>query len=266
MTIYLASYQSFKTVQEMDAHISQHVMENYEKLNVTDRTLLSILARYACKFPGAAHLKVETICKAINKSEATVRRTLRKLEGLRIIKKIPTIRRVLKGYGANILVILPFDDHRTLTVREDAKKVVIASDDPTNLEKETDISLISKKELLHNTYSSEEIVAVHPVDNFPEKKIPTIYQQFKSTIFALFGQDQSTVSCLYGVYRSLTYRVTTTFPQYREFYEGLGYQALVISLGATKQKKIRNLAGYYAGVFEKMCERDLFTFFAEHVE
>ena len=264
MITYLAAYQSFSNVKEMDLHIQKHITRHYENLNETDRTLLTVLSQYACKFPGAAHLKVETMCKAIKKSEATVRRSMRKLQELRIIKKIHTIRKVLKGYGANIIVILPYDDMSKVNAREDNEKPVTASNEEDFPEKETFISLSSKKELLYNTYIPEETVQSSPVDKSNEKKISTIYQQFKSTIFSMFGQDQQMVSRLYGVYRSLTYRVTSNFPQYRNFYENIGYQALLVSLQATKQKKVRNLSGYYVGVFEKMCQKDLFTFFEEN--
>ena len=264
MTIYLADYQTFTTVAEMDLHLEKHVLKNYQEMNDTDRALVSLLAQYACKYPGAAHLKVETICTAVNKSEATVRRTLRKLEKLAIIRKVSTIRRVSKGYGANIILILPFDDQSPMIGREDVEKLDIPSAEAEVLENETDISLISKKELLHNTYSSENVSSAHSVDNFLEKQEPTFYQRFKSAIFALLGQDQKLVSHLYGVYRSLTYRVTQLLPHERAFYESIGYEALMISLHAAKQKKIRNLAGYYSGVFEKMVQRDLFEFFAEH--
>lgn len=145
MTSYLTAYQSFKTVQEMDMHVEKHMLAHYGEMNETDRTLLSLVAQYGCKFPGAAHLKVATICHATNKSEATVRRSLRKLEKLLIIKKVPTIRRVSKGYGANILVILPFYDHSTLTTRGEQKNLVIQRTAAIIPEKETDISLISKK-------------------------------------------------------------------------------------------------------------------------
>jgi hypothetical protein len=72
MITYLAAYQSFSNVKEMDLHIEKHRTRHYENLNETDHTLLAVLSQYACKFPGAAHLKVQTMCKAIKKSEATV--------------------------------------------------------------------------------------------------------------------------------------------------------------------------------------------------
>lgn len=220
MITYLTAYQSFTNVKEMDSHIQKHITRHYENLNETDRTLLTVLAQYACKFPGAAHLKVETMCKSIKKSEATVRRTMRKLQELQMIKKIHTIRKVLKGYGANIIVISAYDDQSNVIAREDAKKPVTARDEEDFSEKETFISLSSKK-----------------------NKLSTVYQQFKSTIFSMLGQDQQMVNRLYGVYRSLTYRVTSNFPQYRDFYENIGYQALMVSLQATKQKKSATFPG-----------------------
>ena len=266
MTSYLTAYQSFKTVAEMDQHVEKHTLVNYGEMNETDRALLSLVAQYACKFPGASHLKVSTICDATGKSEATVRRTLRKLEKLLIIKKIPTIRRVSKGYGANIIVILPYYDQSSLTAREDQKNLVIQRAAAIIPEKETDISLISKKELLHNTYSTENVCSVNPVDNFHENKKPTFYQHFKSTVFAMLGVDQQLVSRLYGVYRSLTYRTIQLLPLEQKFYEDVGYQALTIALRAKQKKKIYNLSGYFVGAFEELCKQKLFEFFQEHEE
>ncbi|WP_277585171.1 helix-turn-helix domain-containing protein [Psychrobacillus antarcticus] len=263
MTIHLKTYQVFDTVPEMDSHIRSHVTENYYKLNDTDRAVLSLLAQYACKYPGAAHLKVETMIQAINKSDATVRRSLRKLESLHIIKRISTIRRVTKGYGANILIILPFDDQSEMISREEAQTSVVSSTEEHFSQKETDYSLSPKKELLHNTYSNEIVTSAIPVDNSINKNTSTFYQQFQSTIFSMLGKDQRTVSQLYGVYRSLTYRVINCFPQHKDFYEQVGYQALTILLHVSKKKKVRNLAGYYAGIFEKICQRDLFEFYDE---
>ncbi|MCZ8533356.1 hypothetical protein [Psychrobacillus psychrodurans] len=206
-------------------------------------------------------MKVSTICVASDKSEAAIRRTLRKLVKLLIIKKIPTIRRVSKGYGANIIFILPFNDQSSLTVRGEQENLVTQRVSAIISGKETDISLISKKELLHNTYSTENVCSLGPVDNSSKK--PTFYQHLKSTVFAMLGADQQLVSSLYGVYRSLTYRIIQLLPQEQMFYEGVGYQALTIALHDTKKKKVYNLADYFVGVFEELCKQKLFEFFQE---
>lgn len=69
--------------------------------------------------------------------------------------------------------------------REDAEKPVTASKEEDYSEKETFISLSSKKELLYNTYTPEETVQSHPVDKSNKKKISTIYQLFKTTFLCL---------------------------------------------------------------------------------
>ncbi len=68
----------------------------------------------------------------------------------------------------------------------------------------------------------------------------------------MLGTDHQLVSRLYGVYRSLTYRIIQLLPQEQKFYEEVGYQALSIVLHATKKKKIYNFNGYFVGVFEEV--------------
>ena len=92
---------------------------NWNDMNSTDRTVLDLIRRYSVKY-GAAHLKHETIEKAVKKSNATVRRAIRKLEKLGIIKRIHFIRPVMSGLGANIYVILPFHDQSKMNTPEEA--------------------------------------------------------------------------------------------------------------------------------------------------
>ena len=81
--------------------------------------MLDLIRRYSVKY-GAAHLKHETIEKAVKKSNATVRRAIRKLEKLGIIERIHFIRPVMSGLGANIYVILPFHDQSKMNTPEEA--------------------------------------------------------------------------------------------------------------------------------------------------
>lgn len=76
-------------------------------MNNTDRDVLDMIRRYSVKF-GAAHLKHDTIANAIGKSNATVRRAIRKLDKLGIIKRTHYVRPVMNGFGANIYAIKPF--------------------------------------------------------------------------------------------------------------------------------------------------------------
>ena len=105
----LATYAHFTNTHDMDEAARQHVLMHWNAMNTTERAVLDMIRRYSVKY-GAAHLKHETIEKAIKKSNATVRRAIRKLEKLDIIERIHYIRPVMSGLGANIYVIKPFND------------------------------------------------------------------------------------------------------------------------------------------------------------
>ena len=83
MITYLTDYAHFTNKQDLDAATRQHVLAHWDSMNTTERAVLDMIRRYSVKY-GAAHLKHETIEKAIKKSNATVRRPP-KLEKLDII-------------------------------------------------------------------------------------------------------------------------------------------------------------------------------------
>ena len=107
MTNYLTDYAFFTNKHDMDEAAWQHTKENWNDMNNTDRDVLDMIRRYSVKF-GAAHLKHDTIANAIEKSNATVRRAIRKLDKLGIIKLTHYVRLVMNGLGANIYAIRPF--------------------------------------------------------------------------------------------------------------------------------------------------------------
>ena len=121
MTTYLTEYAHFTNKHDLDAATRQHVLTNWNDMNQTERAVLDMIRRYSVKY-GAAHLKHETIEKAIKKSNATVRRAIRKLEKLGIIERIHYIRPVMSGLGANIYVIKPFNDQSKMNSPEEAEK------------------------------------------------------------------------------------------------------------------------------------------------
>lgn len=104
---YLSQYQTFQSVDALNNAIYTHIKRNTYDLNDTDRTTLKMIARYAVKFAGAAHLKAATIAQLIGKSEKTARRVVNKLAALGIVRKVATTRKVNGGKGANIIQILP---------------------------------------------------------------------------------------------------------------------------------------------------------------
>ena len=103
---YLSDYQTFTTKSELNEAITEHFDRCRYQLNETERTVFLMLARHAVKYPGVAHLKTETIAKAIGKTGRTVRRALASLVALGMIKKVPFMRKVSGGNGANLFLIV----------------------------------------------------------------------------------------------------------------------------------------------------------------
>jgi len=103
---YLAQYETFNSVQEMDQHIEQHIQQHYYDLTESESAIVYKLASHALNYPGVCHLKAATIAAALEISTKTVYRAIKKLESLGIIKR-ETTTKVKGGRGANIYIILP---------------------------------------------------------------------------------------------------------------------------------------------------------------
>lgn len=116
MCHYLYEYKTFDSTAELNNAVYLHIRDNTYQLNETDRTTIKMVARYAVKFAGAAHLKAETIANLIGKSVKTARRTINKLVELGIVEKVATTRKVNGGKGANIITILPVPSLKEMNV------------------------------------------------------------------------------------------------------------------------------------------------------
>ncbi|QBP42517.1 helix-turn-helix domain-containing protein [Paenisporosarcina antarctica] len=230
---YLSEYQTFTSVKEMDLHVQQHINAHYNELIQTDRDVLSLISRYCCKFPGASHLKVETIMKALSKSDATIRRAIRKLAKLKIIEKISFIRRVSKGYGANILRILPFEDKSTMNTRSVAESITPVSNPATQLEKQTSLSI----NLIQDTYDTEDAIKKGLITKLPER--------IGHILGAFF--DMNTMYKVYGIMLRAKAKIdrSITFEEYEEEY----INAILSVVNAYKRGKVKNIYGVlYAAI------------------
>ena len=103
---YLAQYETFNSVHEMDAAVEQHIQQHYYALTESERAIVYKLASHALNYPGACHLKASTIANNLEISTKTVYRAIKKLESLGIIKK-ETTTKGKGGRGASIYIILP---------------------------------------------------------------------------------------------------------------------------------------------------------------
>lgn len=237
---YLSDHQTFTTKHELNEAVNEHITANNHDLNATDRNVLMTISRYAVKFPGAAHLKADTLAAKVGKSTITIRRVINKLVRLHIIEKRPFIRKVKKGSGANLLLILPFNDKAEMITRPEAENPVPIRDEQPKSENEP---ILFKT--LNNSFTN----------TYQPKSAATFYNKFKDFIFSTLGKNQRVVSRLFGVYKGQTELFLRNGAYSREHVENLAYEALRVSVMASKKGKIRNVAGYFNGALSKMLDQ-----------
>lgn len=238
---YLSEYSSFQSTTELNEAIESHFDRCRYDLNATDRDVMLMLSRYSVKYNGVAHLKNDTIAKAIRKSNRTVQRSIRKLERLLIIEKRPFLRKISGGFGANIYVILspnvisevsPREDYETPT--DSSEKVEYTSDEPINL--------LSEKDVTSNTFARAGVSSNKPA-----------YRRFKDAVIQFIGQDdKGTMYRLYGVYLAQTKTLRKAYDD-SELID-VALKAVRATFHATKTKGIRNITGYFNGVISNMLD------------
>ncbi|MDW0117469.1 hypothetical protein QTL97_11025 [Sporosarcina thermotolerans] len=259
MIHYLKEYARFATIEEMDAAAEQHVMRHWDEMTKSDRQVLDTIRRYSVKY-GAVHLKHATIESIIGKSNVTVRRAIRKLISLGIIEKVHYIRPVMSGLGANIYIILPFDDQAKLTNPEDTDKAHDNKDDEQILRDEALSSKSIKSKDLNYTSLQES-----------SKYSTSLFSRMKNLLSGTIG-DAKKARELFGIHKAISERMLKfeIYKDDRHVFEDLAYRALMITVMATKKKVIRNLPGYFKGVLDKLVEetyfKDMFMLFDVPIE
>ncbi len=245
---YLREYQTFESVAELNAAIKSHLYINNFGLNDTDKDVLTIIAQHAAKYPGVAHLKAATIADKVGKSIVTVRRVINRLVNFGIIEKVPTLRKVSGGKGANILRIMPHDQS-TMTSRQQPANPHDNGSEQAKTETETITSLSYKNTVINNTYSEADK---------PCRQSP--YARFKSMVNS-FIADQKLTNRLYGIYLAHTSYLRAAFDHADLLNAGL--QAIMVTFQATKRKRIRNIAGYFNGTLDRMLDKMYFEEMAD---
>lgn len=150
---YLSEYATFKSVEDMDLNVKKHIDKYRLDLTTSERAIVFMIAGRSLMYPGASHLKAETIADKTNTSRSTVMRAIKKLISLKIIEKVTQTK--LNGIkGASIYKILPYDDTSDVTQRVE---VVEASNDVTCPPQSENLSiksfnLLSSKQAKNNLY------------------------------------------------------------------------------------------------------------------
>ena len=242
---YLAEFQSFTTKFELNEAISSHMSRCKHKLNETDRDVLLMLSRYSVKYPGAAHLKLATIAQSLKKSTRTIRRSVEKLEHLKVINRKSFMREKSGGRGANLFIFLPVNDRTDTSARQQATNPTPASPEENKMKNEP-ISSLSKELCLIKTSPKFEM---------------TYYDQFKNCIESYIGKDNhKLVNDIYGMYRGCTLPLLkfSIHENKKGLFEALSLQALQITFQTTKNKKVHTKPGYYAQVLRNRIDEVVF--------
>ncbi|WP_182200398.1 helix-turn-helix domain-containing protein [Paraliobacillus salinarum] len=242
---YLSQYQTFDDVQELNYHVKQHTNIRKYEMNDTQRDVLQFIAQYSVKYAGASHLKTETIAKGIGKSRRTIERAISALVNLGIVEKISTVRIISGGKGANIYRILPFvyqSDESQMSHCREVELATQTSDSNDFKRKESD-NFINLLKSITYTYAD------------------TPYIRFKAFVEQFVGAtEKQLIHRLYGVYLAQTKAL-------RKAYEvdkliGIAIQALAVTFSRSKQMRLRNLVGYFNGVFGRMLDGLMSELFA----
>ncbi|TQR27199.1 helix-turn-helix domain-containing protein [Lysinibacillus sphaericus] len=118
---YLATYKTFESIADMDKSVEDHIAAHYYDLTESERAIVIALSQRSLMYPGASHLKAETIAEATGTSRSTVMRAIKKLVELNIIEKVKQTK--LNGIkGASIYKILPYSDTSSVKHRETVDK------------------------------------------------------------------------------------------------------------------------------------------------
>jgi DNA-binding Lrp family transcriptional regulator len=227
-----ASLTSFETIDQLNQTVHQYkdminAMELRQDLKRNLLTVMEYLKRHSCKFFGVSFKGKRKIAADLEMSDKTITRLCKRLEVLGFIKQYAMKRSSDMQQTSNAIVIQPA---KTENVRQKAVKM---SDQKNNI-------FLKQNQLLNNTYSAKSV---------------TFYQRFRNLVENMIGQNQSLVSRLYGVYRAHSTALIKHGAFDKQDVENISMTALHTAIIRTKTKKIRNLAGFYNGVLNKMLDR-----------
>lgn len=259
---YLKKYSLFDSSSEFNEAVSEHIERCNKELNETDRDVLIMLSRYSIKYNGVAHLKVETISNALNKSKRTAQRVIRKLEKLQIIKRESFFRRITGGNGANVYVFLP-SNVMAECHGEGVESITSVSTVEGGVTADEPNTLKITKELSNNVSCPSDKRNIDDIDLL-ETSHKRPYTRFKDAVMSFIGKgDKDLVYRMYGVYLAQTKAL-------REAYDAneltdLAIRGIHATFHATKRMDVRNIPGYFNGVISNMlddlCSEVMFELF-----
>ena len=210
---YLEQYSLYETVEEMDKAISERIDQDRFELTKSERAIVFAIKAHCLQYPGACHLKNETIAKEVGVSLITVSRAIKKLVELEIIGKVNKMK--LNGIkGANVYYFLPQNDVSSVTYREEATE--------TNEDKDLDVveqegsiksfHLLKQALQNNNIYSNGDNEPVS--EESKEQKIKQYGNEFQQSLYNMIRMmpfAESIVNAAYEISLALTMKTKEDF-------------------------------------------------------
>ncbi|AMW99183.1 helix-turn-helix domain-containing protein [Rummeliibacillus stabekisii] len=210
---YLEQYSLFETVEEMDKAISERIDQDRFELTKSERAIVFAIKAHCLRYPGACHLKNETIAKEVGVSLITVSRAIKKLVELKIIGKENKVK--LNGIkGANVYYFLPQNDVSSVMYREEANEAN-EDKDLNVVEQEGSIKSFNllKQALQNNNIYSNRVN--EPVsEESKEQKIKQYgneYQQSLFNVIRMMPFAEPIVNAAYEISLALTMKTKEDF-------------------------------------------------------
>ncbi|KGP74661.1 helix-turn-helix domain-containing protein [Pontibacillus yanchengensis] len=228
-------HQPFQTKEEMNQAIKSHIGEHGYQLSDTVIEMIHLLSRYACKYPGVAFLKNDTIANLIGKSRRTVIRVLNKLVEYSIITRLENMRLQRGGNGANLYIINPTVTQK-VTRSKEAENAEVSTDlAPDEQDEPLSFKSINKKEF-------KESLQVE------DSHLKNSYREFKKLVYC-FIPEKTFFYRLYRSYKSQIKSLETIYAE--ETLHDIGIHALKAMFSAMKMKEIHNPVGYFSRIVKQ---------------
>lgn len=157
---YLKQHATFDSVADMDKSVEDHIAAHYYDLTASERAIVFTIASRSLMYPGASHLKAETIADQVGVSTKTVYRSIKRLAELGIIEKVPGTK--LNGIkGASIYKVLPFADNVPSEVSQRVTDDEVSNDAVSPPQSETQsfnsFNHLSSKQAINIISAGEEL-------------------------------------------------------------------------------------------------------------
>ena len=240
---YLAQYTTFNSVEEMDQHVEKHIQAHYYDLTKSERAIVFKLASHSLQYPGASHLKAETIADSLGISTKTVYRAIKKLESLGIIKKV-NYTRGKGGQGANIYIILPHNVPAKMSEQSNAEK---PNNNNVQVQKSENqpLNSFNQNNNLIDTYAAQ---SSESVDNLLTTKEQTPYQKLKQFV-SYFVNDSKLTSKCYGIF------LAQTAKQINKPDIDIAIEALKYTFRAVKNGRVKSITGYFNNTLHNLLDK-----------